>query len=81
MASVIDVDYVGGCIEEVVKDRVLTLDDFPLGPITPLVAYVSWKFPDDVVAPCLPVVVGDCVLYPRTSAGAGAAQGDDVGGV
>lgn len=80
MASVIDVDYVGGCIEEVVKDRVLTLDDFPLGPITPLVAYVSWNFPDDVVAPCLPVVVGDCVLYPRTSDGAGAAQGDDVGG-
>lgn len=79
MASVIDVDYVAGCIEEVVKDRELTLEDFTLGPITPLVAYVSWEFPTDVVAPCLPVVVGDSVIYPRTSRGAGAAQGDDVG--
>ena len=79
MASVIDVDYETGCIEEVLKDRELTLDDFPLGPITPVVAYVSWDFPPDVKVPCLPTVEGDCVLYPRTSHGAGAAQGDDVG--
>lgn len=79
MASVIDVDYVGGAIEEVIKDRELTLNDFTNGAITPLVAYVSWEFPHDVTAPCLPVVVGDSVIYPRTSYGVGAAQGDDVG--
>lgn len=78
MASVIDVDYVSGSIEEVVKDRELTLDDFPLGPITPFVGYVEWEFPEDVAAPCLPVVSGDSVIYPRTSYGAGASQGDEV---
>lgn len=78
MASLVDVDYVNGSIEEVIKDRELTLDDFTYGPITPLVAYVSWDFPEGVTAPCLPVVVGDSVIYPRTSDGAGAAQGDDV---
>ena len=78
MASIIDVDYVGGCIEEVIKDRPLTLDDFPLGPITPLVAYVEWEFPDGTVAPCLPVVEGDSVIYPRTAEESGAGQGDDI---
>lgn len=78
MASIIDVDYVGGCIDEVVKDRELTFDDFPLGPITPLVAYVEWEFPEGTVAPCLPVVEGDSVIYPRTAEESGAGQGDDI---
>lgn len=80
MASVVDVDFEAGCIESVVKDRALTLDDFPLGPVTPLVAYVSWVFPEDV-EPCLPVRVGQSIVYPRRSAGAGAAQGEGMDGV
>ncbi|MCS4491551.1 hypothetical protein [Corynebacterium sp. ES2715-CONJ3] len=79
MASVVDVGYVGGSIDEVVKDRKLIIDDFPRDPTTPLVAFVSWDFPEDVTAPCLPVVIGDSVIYPRTLKWAGAAQGDDVG--
>ena len=78
MAAISDVDYVNGCIESVVKDRELTLDDFPDGFTTPLVAYVSWKFPDDTQAPCIPVVSGDSVIYPLTSEGAGASQGDEL---
>src|SRR5699024_2444223 len=80
MASSYDVDYVGGAIDKVIKDRELTLDDFDHGPITPMVAYASWEFPDDTVAPCLPVRSGDSVIYPLTSHGCGAAQGDEVDG-
>ena len=45
-----------------------------------MVAYASWEFPDDTVAPCLPVRSGDSVIYPLTSHGCGAAQGDEVDG-
>lgn len=77
MACVVDVDFEKGCIEEVIKDRELTTSDFPLGVVTPLVAYVSWEFPEGV-EPCLPVRVGQSIIYPRTSAGAGAAQGEGM---
>lgn len=77
MASVVDVDFENGCIEEVIKDRELTTDDFPLGVVTPLVAYASWEFPEGV-EPCLPVRVGQSIIYPRTSEGAGAAQGEGM---
>lgn len=77
MAAVVDVDFENGCIEEVIKDRELTADDFPLGVVTPLVAYVSWVFPEGV-EPCLPVRVGQSIIYPRTSVGAGAAQGEGM---
>lgn len=80
MAAIVDVDFENGCIEEVIKDRELTPDDFPLGIVTPLVAYVSWEFPEGV-EPCLPVKVGQSVVYPRTSEGAGAAQGEGMDAV
>lgn len=80
MAAIVDVDFENGCIEEVVKDRDLTLDDFPLGIVTPLVAYASWEFPEGV-EPCLPVKVGQSIIYPRTSKGVGAAQGEGMEGV
>ncbi|GAB3582839.1 hypothetical protein GCM10027579_13250 [Calidifontibacter terrae] len=80
MASVVDVDFENGCIEEVIKDRELTTDDFPLGVVTPLVAYASWEFPEGV-EPCLPVRVGQSIVYPRTSEGAGAAQGEGMDAV
>lgn len=73
MAAIVDVAFENGCIEEVIKDRDLTPDDFPLGIVTPLVAYASWEFPEGV-EPCLPVKVGQSVVYSRTSEGAGAAQ-------
>ena len=79
MASIFDVDYEAGVIEEVLKDRELEKSDFPLGFATPLVAYVSWEFPEDV-NPCLPVRVGQSIIYPRTSVGAGASLGDGMEG-
>lgn len=80
MASIVDVDFEHGCIEEVVKDRELAPADFPLGIVTPLVAYASWEFPEGV-EPCLPVRVGQSIVYPRTSEGAGASQGEGMDGV
>ncbi|MDK7748882.1 hypothetical protein QP572_00725 [Brevibacterium sp. UMB10442] len=79
MASIFDVDYEAGVIEEVIKDRELKKSDFPLGFATPLVAYVSWEFPEGV-NPCLPVRVGQSIIYPRTSVGAGASLGDGMEG-
>ena len=78
MASIVDPDFEAGCIGKVVKDRELTLDDFEGGFTTPFVGFVSWVFPKDVAVPCLPVRVGDSVIYPRTSVGCGAAQGDGM---
>lgn len=78
MASIVDVDFENGCIDEVIKDRELVTSDFPLGYVTPLVAYVSWEFPEGV-EPCLPVMVGQSIVYPRTSRGVGAALGEGMG--
>lgn len=80
MAAVIDVDYENGCIEEVIKNRGLSIDDFPLGFVTPLVAYVNWEFPRGV-EPCLPVRVGQSIIYPRSSEGIGAAMGENMADV
>lgn len=77
MASIVDVDFENGCIEEVIKNRDLSKSDFPLGYVTPIVAYVSWDFPEGV-EPCLPVQVGQSIIYPRTSEGVGAAQGEGM---
>ena len=77
MAAVVDVDYESGVVEEVIKDRELTLDDFPLGYATPLVAFVSWEFPEGV-EPCIPVKVEQSVIYPRISVGAGSGLGDGL---
>lgn len=79
MACVIDIDYEAGCTEEVIKDRALVEDDFELGFATPLVAFVSWEFPDGV-EPTIPVEVNGSIVYPRTSEGCGAAQGDGMNG-
>lgn len=77
MAALVDVDFETGVIEEVIKDRDLCLSDFPIGFVTPLVAYVGWEFPVGV-EPCLPVRVGQSVVYPRTSRGVGAGQGEGI---
>lgn len=79
MANVIDIDYEAGCIDEVIKDRALGEEDFALGYVTPLVAFVSWSFSKGV-EPTIPVVVDGSIVYPRTSHGCGAAQGDGMNG-
>lgn len=71
MGCVYDPDYTdGGVVDKHIDKRYLTLDDFPLGPVTPLVGYVSFVFPDGV-EPCLPVRRGNSLIYPRTSYGCG----------
>lgn len=77
MASIFDVDYEAGVISSVIRERELTLDDFPLGCVTPLVAFVGWEFPQGV-EPCLPVKVEQSIIYPRTSEGVGASQGEGM---
>lgn len=72
---VIDPDYAdGGVIGKHIDKRELSLDDFPLGPVTPLVGHVSWVFPDGV-EPCLPVRRGNSLIYPQTSYGCGFDEG------
>lgn len=75
MACIYDPDYTdGGVIDKHIDKRELTLDDFPLGPVTPFVGHVSWVFPGDV-EPCLPVRRGNSLIYPRTSYGCGFDDG------
>ncbi len=78
MASIYDPDYAdGGVIDTHIDKRYLALDDFPLGPLTPLVGYVSFVFPDGV-EPCLPVRRGNSLIYPRTSFGCGFDEGSGL---
>lgn len=93
LGCVFDPDYTdGGVIKEHIDKRELTLDDFPLGFLTPFVGHVSWVFPDDVGTPCLPVRRGNSLIFPQTSYGCGfgederldedglARDGSDLGG-
>lgn len=72
MASVIDVDWESGVIEDVIHERELTLEDVP-EPTSPVVAYVSFEFPSDVTFPCIPVLADNTLIYPRTSEGIAGA--------
>lgn len=75
MASIYDPDYTdGGVIKEHIDKRELTLDDFPLGFLTPFVGHVAWVFPDDVETPCLPVRRGNSLIFPQTSYGCGFGE-------
>ena len=68
-------------IRDEIKDRELTLTDFKVkgkgkgkdkdkdAPLTPFVGYVTFKFPDSVKYPCIPVTVDGIPAYPRTSDG------------
>lgn len=68
MASIVDVDWERGVIDEVVKERELTLDDVP-SPATPFVGFVAFEFPEEVPFPCVPVFADGTLIYPRTSEG------------
>ncbi|MGP9623722.1 hypothetical protein ACT3S7_12220 [Corynebacterium sp. AOP34-AQ2-28] len=76
MGAVLDLNFCPGnglgVVEEVWKDRRLTLADVP-DPTVPVTAYVRWEFPDDVVYPCIPVMADSTILYPRTSEGINGA--------
>lgn len=76
MAAVVDLDFCPddglGVVDEVWKDRQLTLDDVP-DPTVPVTAYVRWEFPEDVGYPCIPVLADSTILYPRTSEGINGA--------
>lgn len=58
-----------GVIDTVIRQRELSLADFPLGPLTPMAAFVTFEFPDSVNHPCIPVVIGESLIYPRSSEG------------
>lgn len=68
MASLVDVDWERGVIEDVVHERELTPDDIPSAN-TPFVGFVTFTFPEAVAHPCIPVVAGGTLLFPRTSEG------------
>ncbi|GAA1326407.1 hypothetical protein ACFSWE_03910 [Leucobacter albus] len=68
MASVIDIDWEAGAIDEVFHERWLTQDDVPT-PDSPVVAFVSFTFPRTVAFPTLPIVADGTLIYPSTSEG------------
>ena len=68
MALVPDLDWEAGCIEDVVHERELTLDDVP-EPTSSFVAFVSFEFPENVAYPTLPIVADGTLIYPRASEG------------
>ena len=63
MACVEDLDWEAGAIEEVFHETWLTHHTVP-SPTTPFVGFVSFKFPQDVMHPCLPVVADGTLVYP-----------------
>ncbi|GAB3692016.1 hypothetical protein GCM10027595_03460 [Corynebacterium nasicanis] len=68
MSIVEDLDFETGCIEDVIHERELTFDDVP-SPVSPVVAFVSFEFPDDVRYPCIPVYTDNTLIYARNSEG------------
>ncbi|GFK17945.1 hypothetical protein KbCgl_05170 [Corynebacterium glutamicum] len=68
MACIEDVDFEAGCIDEVIHERELTLDDVS-SPVSPVVAFVSFEFPNEVKYPCIPVSADNTLIYSRSSEG------------
>lgn len=74
MSQVLDVDWEGDAIAEVIDKRPITLDDFEeYGPATPMFAAVTFEFPDDVAFPCLPMSAEAAMVYVLSSAGTAGA--------
>lgn len=72
MALSRDIDWEAGAIAEVVHEQLLTVHDVP-EPTTPFVGFVSFKFPDNVPYPSIPVVADKTLVYPRSSEGTAGA--------
>lgn len=74
MCLVSDVDWANPFRTEM-NNRYLTLQDFVVpmaggyAPLTMMVAYVRFTFPESVKYPCIPVSVDGIPVYPRTSEG------------
>lgn len=70
MALVVDIDWEAPILGEW-RNRELSADDFDpeLGPATPLLAEVRFEFPEGVYQPCIAVVAGQSLVFPRTSDG------------
>lgn len=66
IACVEDLDWGACAIEEVLHETWLVRDTVA-SPTTPSVGFVSFKFPQDIMYPCLPVVTDGTFVYPRTS--------------
>lgn len=82
MCMVGDVDWENP-IRATIVNRPLTLQDWLVSgnvfnPLIPMLAYVSFEFPEDVSFPCIPVNVDGIPVYPRTSKGANNGHGDFV---
>lgn len=67
MALVPDVDWSAPIKSEIVN-RFLTLDDVPY-PLALVFGYVTFRFPDNVKFPCIPVSVNGSMIFPRSSDG------------
>lgn len=68
MALVTDLDWRAGCIESVVHERKLTIDDLP-DPTMPFIGFVEFVFPEEVPFPSIPIVADGTLIYPRSSSG------------
>lgn len=74
MCLVSDVDWENPIKSEIVN-RELTLQDFVVpiiggyAPLTMMLAYVRFEFPQDVKYPCIPVNVEGIPIYPASSEG------------
>ena len=70
MSCIIDPDWSNtkSLISEVIEKRLLTLHDFN-SPYDLMFGDIEFKFPDDVLFPCIPVNVSGSVMFPKTSAG------------
>lgn len=74
MCLVPDVDWMNPIRSEI-KGRELALDDFssPItqtyDPLSMMVAYIRFEFPESVRYPCIPVNVDGIPVFPRTSHG------------
>ena len=62
-------------IQRVISERYMSLDDFAVpmvggyAPLSLMVGYIRFRFPEKVRYPCIPVDVDGIPIYPRTSDG------------
>ena len=74
MTLILDVNWDSPYRDEMLN-RPITLDDFrlpltgALNPLTPMVGYISFIFPDDVKYPCIPTCVDGVPIFPKSSNG------------
>ena len=65
MALVPDIDWSQPIMSEIVNQPLTQM--MVRSPFDPVFAYVTFKFPDTVKVPCIPVTVEGSLIYPRTN--------------